>query len=133
MEEVQYKLLKALEENSHLSQRELAQKAGISLGKANYCLRALIHQGWVKVNRFTRSENRAAYVYLLTASGVEEKVRATAHFLRRKISEYEALENEIAQLRLEVRQDDQFELKRHTQSKMPFAVVEHNKDIPGVQ
>lgn len=103
MEEIHYKLLKALQTNPDLSQRELARGAGISLGKANYCLRALIEKGWVKASNFRHSTNKVAYVYLLTPRGIEEKTRATAYFLRHKIAEYEQLEKEIEQLRSEVK------------------------------
>lgn len=103
MEEFHYKLLKVLQENPDISQRELARKVGISLGKTNYCLRALIEKGWVKAARFRRSENKVAYAYLLTSYGMETKLQATADFLRRKVSEYEALEKEIEQLRNEVK------------------------------
>lgn len=103
MEELHFKLLKTLQANPDLSQRELARVMGISLGKANYCLRALIEKGWVKAANFRKSTNKAAYAYLLTPHGIEEKTRATAHFLRRKVAEYEALEKEIEQLRDEVK------------------------------
>lgn len=103
MEELHFKLLKTLQANPDLSQRELARALGISLGKANYCLRALIEKGWVKAANFRKSTNKAAYAYLLTPHGIEEKTRATAHFLRRKVAEYEALEKEIEQLRDEVK------------------------------
>ena len=104
MEEFHYKLLKVLQDNPDLSQRELAQKIGISLGKTNYCLRALIEKGWVKANNFRRSTNKVAYAYLLTPHGIEERARATVHFLRRKVAEHEALANEIELLRSEVKQ-----------------------------
>jgi EPS-associated MarR family transcriptional regulator len=103
MEEIHYKLLKALQANPDLSQRDLARGAGISLGKANYCLRALIEKGWVKAANFRHSTNKVAYAYLLTPHGIEEKTRATAYFLRRKVAEYEELEKEIEQLRSEVK------------------------------
>ncbi|MDD5240719.1 MAG: MarR family EPS-associated transcriptional regulator [Sulfuricella sp.] len=103
MEEIHYKLLKALQANPDLSQRELACAIGVSLGKVNFCLRALIEKGWVKAANFRRSTNKVAYAYLLTPSGIEEKTRATAHFLRRKIAEYEVLEKEIEQLRNEIK------------------------------
>lgn len=104
MEELHYKLLKVLQTNPDLSQRQLARGLGISLGKTNYCLRALIEKGWVKVANFRRSANKVAYAYLLTPRGIEEKTRATVHFLGRKIAEHEALVNEIKQLRDEVKQ-----------------------------
>jgi len=102
MEDLHYKLLKVLQTNPDLSQRQLAHELGISLGKTNYCLRALIEKGWVKADNFRRSTNKVAYAYLLTPHGIEERARATAHFLRRKVAEYEALEKEIEQLRSEV-------------------------------
>jgi len=82
-----------------MSQRDLARALSISLGKANYCLQALIEKGLVKANNFRRSNNKVAYAYLLTPRGIEEKAKVTAQFLMRKIAEYEALEKEIQQLR----------------------------------
>jgi len=95
-------LLRLLADNPDLSQRELAGHLGLSLGKTNYCLRALIDKGWVKVNNFRNSHNKLAYAYVLTPSGMQEKVRVTAAFLRRKQREYRRLEREIAELRQEV-------------------------------
>lgn len=104
MEEFHYKLLKVLQDNPDLSQRELAQEVGLSLGKTNYCLRALIEKGLIKANNFRNSQNKMAYAYVLTPSGIEERVQATAYFLKRKVAEYEALEKEIEQLRSEIKQ-----------------------------
>ncbi len=103
MEELHYKLLKVLQANPDCSQRELAREVGVSLGKTNYCLRALIEKGWVKATNFRRSTSKVAYAYLLTPHGIEEKTRATAHFLMRKIAEHDALKKEIEQLRGEVK------------------------------
>jgi EPS-associated MarR family transcriptional regulator len=103
MEEFHYKLLKVLQENPDLSQRELAREVGLSLGKTNYCLRALIEKGFIKASNFRNSKNKVAYAYLLTPRGIEEKVQATAYFLKRKIDEYKALEKEIETLRSEVK------------------------------
>jgi EPS-associated MarR family transcriptional regulator len=100
-DEVRYKLLKLLGPNPHLSQREVARELGISLGKVNYCLRALVNRGWVKASNFKNSRNKTAYVYLLTPSGIEAKARLTTRFLQRKVREYEALRTEIEQLRSE--------------------------------
>ena len=105
MEEFQYKLLNVLQDNPDLSQRELAGKVGISLGKTNYCLRAVIEKGWVKAVSFRRSENKVAYVYLLTPHGIKQKMQATGYFLERKMMEYEALKKEIEQLSNEVKKD----------------------------
>ncbi|MBT9591764.1 MAG: MarR family EPS-associated transcriptional regulator [Thiobacillus sp.] len=101
-DEIQYKLLKVLKENPGVTQRELATRLGVSLGKANYCLRALVEKGWVKMDNFRRNPNKMGYVYLLTPSGIEEKARITVRFLRRKIDEFEALQAEIKRLRAEV-------------------------------
>src|SRR6185437_15162798 len=100
-EEVLYKLLKLLEPNPQLSQREVAHSLGISLGKANYCLKAFIDRGWVKAANFKNSKNKSAYMYLLTPRGIEEKARVTARFLQIKLQEYEELRNEIDQIRQE--------------------------------
>lgn len=101
-DEYRYKILRLLEADPQLSQRDLAHQLGISLGKVNYCLRALIEKGWVKAANFRRSSNKVAYAYLLTPRGIEEKARVTAQFLMRKVAEYEALEKEIENLRREV-------------------------------
>jgi EPS-associated MarR family transcriptional regulator len=91
-----------LTESPDLSQRELAQRLGLSLGKTNYCLHALINKGWVKVNNFRNSHNKLAYAYVLTPNGLRAKGIATAEFLRRKQFEFAQLEREIAELRREV-------------------------------
>jgi EPS-associated MarR family transcriptional regulator len=101
-DEYRYKLLRLLSANPKISQRELAREMGISLGKTNYCLTALINKGWVKVQNFKNSDNKRAYSYLLTPGGIEEKAQVTFSFLRRKMAEYEALRDEIDDLRLEV-------------------------------
>jgi len=103
-DEYRYKILKRLESEPETSQRELAKELGISLGKMNYCLKSLIEKGWVKANNFRNNQNKKAYAYLLTPRGIEEKTRATAHFLRCKVAEHEVLANEIEQLRGEVKQ-----------------------------
>ena len=100
-DELRYKLLKELERNPEISQRELAKVMGVSLGKANYCLRALVDAGWVKVGNFARSERKLNYAYLLTPKGLSEKAEVTVRFLRRKQMQYEQLEHEIASLKKE--------------------------------
>jgi EPS-associated MarR family transcriptional regulator len=100
-EEVRYKLLKLLEPNPYLSQREVARELGISLGKVNYCLKALVDRGWIKAANFKNSNNKSAYVYLLTPRGLEEKARVTTRFLQRKLREYDELRAEIEQIRNE--------------------------------
>ena len=100
-EEVRYRLLKLLEPNPQLSQRDVAKELGISLGKVNYCLRALVDKGWIKAANFRNSKNKTAYMYLLTPRGIDEKARVTARFLQSKVREYEALRTEIEQIRSE--------------------------------
>ena len=92
-------LLKLLQDQPQPSQRDLAQAMGVSLGKANYCLKALMEKGLVKFGNFRRNPDKGQYAYLLTPAGLEEKSRITMAFLRRKVAEYEALEKEIEQLR----------------------------------
>ena len=101
-DDVHYRLLKLLEERPDASQRQLSEALGISLGKANYCVKALLDQGWVKATNFKNSKNKLAYAYLLTPSGIDAKTRITARFLKRKLDEYQALKAEIEQLSAEV-------------------------------
>lgn len=100
--EVHYRLLKLLEDKPHLSQRALARELGISLGKINYCIAAVIERGWVKAQNFRDSGNKLGYAYLLTPRGIEQKAALTAKFLRRKMVEYDVLKKEIAQLQRDV-------------------------------
>ena len=100
-EEYRYKILKLVAERPEISQRELAQQLNISLGKTNYCIRALIEKGLVKATNFKNNNNKLAYMYLLTPRGIEEKAIASAQFLKLKLKEYETLELEIANLRKE--------------------------------
>lgn len=103
-ENTHYSLLKTLEENPGLSQRDLAKRLGVSLGKINFCLNALVEKGSLKIKNFRNSENKMAYAYLLTPSGVEEKARITVHFLQYKMQEYERLRGEIEELKREAKQ-----------------------------
>lgn len=96
-----YGLLKTLEDNPGLSQRDMAKRLGISLGKVNFCLNALIEKGCLKVNNFRNSRNKLAYAYLLTPRGVEQKARMTVEFLQIKMREYERLRAEIEELQRE--------------------------------
>ncbi|RBO85749.1 MarR family EPS-associated transcriptional regulator [Marinomonas aquiplantarum] len=102
-EESRYKILKELEQDPDISQRELAKRLGISLGKTNFCLKALVEKGLIKAENFKKNTNKVGYLYLLTPKGIEEKVSLTQRFLKRKVVEYEALEKEIEQLRDEVK------------------------------
>lgn len=96
-----YGLLKTLEDNPSLSQRDLAKRLGVSLGKINFCLNALVAKGCLKVNNFRNSDNKLAYAYLLTPQGVEQKTRMTVTFLQNKMQEYERLRSEIEELQRE--------------------------------
>lgn len=94
--------MRSIERQPAASQRSLASRLGVSVGRVNYCLNALIRQGWVKADNFRRSDRKLAYAYLLTPEGMEHKARITRDFLKRKVQEYEALHAEIDELRAEV-------------------------------
>jgi EPS-associated MarR family transcriptional regulator len=106
-EELRYRLLNHLAEHPDASQRDVARELGISVGKVNYCLQALIRKGLLKVRNFRNSQNKSAYLYILTPRGFEEKIDVTYQFLRRKIAEYDDLVREIEKLKGEVRQHEQ--------------------------
>ena len=97
--EAHLKILKHIESNPHISQRQLAEELGVSVGKINYCVQALITTGLVKAGKFKRSASKMGYLYLLTPAGIEEKTRLTASFLKRKIAEHDKITQEIAQLK----------------------------------
>jgi EPS-associated MarR family transcriptional regulator len=100
--ETHLRVLRLLQANPHMTQRELADELGVSLGKVNYCLKALLVKGLIKMQNFSNSSNKLGYAYLLTPSGVTAKARLTAEYLRIKSAEFEALKREIEQLRVEV-------------------------------
>ncbi|MBE7423397.1 MAG: hypothetical protein POELPBGB_04170 [Bacteroidia bacterium] len=101
-EAAHYKVLRLIEEQPEISQRELARSLGVSLGKTHYLLKALLDKGLVKADNFRRSDNKLAYAYLLTPSGIAAKLELTRAFLRLKEDEYRAAHEEIARLRLEL-------------------------------
>ena len=103
-EETHLKVLRLLEGNPRLSQREVSEALGVSLGKTNFCLKALVDKGLIKVQSFRKSQNKLAYAYLLTPSGIAEKSAITGRFLKRKMAEYEVLTREIAALKAEANQ-----------------------------
>ena len=103
-QELEYRALKILEQQPDLTQRQLAEQLGVSLGKTHYLVKSLIDVGWVKLDNFQRSDNKWGYAYLLTPMGIVEKAAITARFLLRKQREYTQLQQEIAQLQEEVRQ-----------------------------
>ena len=104
-DEYRYKILKLLEVQPEISQRELAKELGISLGKANFCLKGLIEIGLIKATNFRNSHNKLAYMYLLTPSGIEAKSGITLRFLKSKIQEYELLQEEIRLLMHETKSE----------------------------
>ncbi len=104
-EDTYFRVMRILEENPDLTQRELAEKLGISVGGLNYCLKALMEKGLVKMKNFANSKNKFGYVYVLTPTGISEKAAITHRFLQRKMDEYEALKAEIDALRTEVGED----------------------------
>ena len=103
-EDTYFRVMRILQENPDLTQRELAEKLGVSVGGLNYCLNALMDKGWVKMQNFQNSKNKFKYVYLLTPQGIAEKVALTSRFLERKMLEYEALKAEIESLHQDVQQ-----------------------------
>jgi EPS-associated MarR family transcriptional regulator len=96
---VLFDVIRLIAESPRVSQRKMASSLGVSLGKVNYCIRALIEKGFVKAENYRNSGNKLAYVYLLTPSGIAAKAELTRYFLARKVGEYEALRLEIEQLR----------------------------------
>jgi len=101
-QEIHLKVLRHVEANPEVTQRELAIELGVSLGKANYCLKALMDKGFIKARNFRNSNNKRAYLYKLTPTGIDAKARISVAFLRRKMDEYEQLRMEIDQLQNEV-------------------------------
>lgn len=96
--ELQHKVLKQLQDNPNISQRDLAQILGISLGQTNYCLQALVEKGFVKARNFKNNRNKLSYAYLLTPQGIQEKARLTFRFYEKKKKEYEELKAEIEKM-----------------------------------
>ena len=101
-EDTYFRVMRILQENPDLTQRELAEKLGVSVGGLNYCLNALMDKGFVKMGNFEKSKNKFKYIYLLTPQGIAERVMLTSHFLQRKMEEHDALKAEIERLRAEV-------------------------------
>ena len=101
-EDTHFRIMRILHKNPDLTQRELAEKLGMSVGGLNYCLNALIDKGLVKMQNFSNSKNKFKYVYLLTPMGIAEKVALTTRFLSRKMEEYEAIKLEIEAVKSEL-------------------------------
>ena len=100
--ELEYRVLKLVEKQPTITQRQLSKGLDVSLGKTNYVIKALVKVGWIKLDNFQRSDNKLGYAYLLTPKGMVEKAKITRRFLLRKQQEYENLKREIAQLQVEV-------------------------------
>lgn len=101
-EDLHFRVLKLLQDDPHMSQRELAERLGVSNGKLHYCMKALIEKGLVKLGNFAQSKHHLGYAYLLTPAGIKQKAAMTSDFLKRKMAEYEALQAEIAALQAEL-------------------------------
>lgn len=99
-DEIQLKVLRMLHEQPDLSQRNLARVLGVSLGGINYCFKALVGKGWIKLENFSDSKHKLSYVYLLTPTGLANKYVLTMSFIKQKTAEYKKLENEIEALKL---------------------------------
>lgn len=108
--EIRYHLLKILNQESTLTQRDMAKRMGISLGKVNYCLTELAKKGLIKIDRFGSAKNGRAYSYFLTLKGIKEKARLTLSFLKRKISAYEEIKRQIKELSREIEQENLLDL-----------------------
>lgn len=113
-EDTYFRVLRMLQDNPDMTQREIAEKLGISTSGLNYCLKALIDKGLVKVHNFSQSKNKFGYIYVLTPQGIAEKAMLTGRFLRRKLEEYEALRVEIDALSAEAGTNDFKEFKGGT-------------------
>jgi len=101
-EEIRYKLLKILDQNPSISQRELSRELGVSVGKVNYCMQALKERGLVKARNFKNNPNKKGYLYVLTPKGIEEKAYVAKNFLKHKLTEFNQIQQEIESLKKEV-------------------------------
>jgi len=105
-QEIRYRIFKILDNNPGHTQRQMAREMGVSLGKFNYCLAELVKKGFVKINRFKSSRNKAAYMYILTPNGIEEKTKITTRFLRSKIQEFEQIKKQIREITDEIEENN---------------------------
>jgi EPS-associated MarR family transcriptional regulator len=112
-EDTYFRVLRMLEVNPDLTQREIAERLGVSTSGMNYCLNALIDKGWVKVQNYSQSKNKFGYIYVLTPQGIVEKVTLTSRFLKRKQAEYEAIRVEIDGLTSELSPSDKVKSQIH--------------------
>ena len=105
LDEIHLQVLRTIEAQPELTQRQLAQELGVSLGKAHYCIKALIDKGLVKMGNFSHNQKKLEYAYLLTPAGIKSKAMLTAHFLERKAAEYAMLKSELERHEKKVKQD----------------------------
>ncbi len=112
-DEYRYRILKLLESNPSASQRDIARELGVSLGRVNFCLQALVEKGLIKANNFRNSTTKQTYLYLLTPKGMQAKAKVTVRFLQHKLDEYETLKREVAQLQREAGKLDSQIQARH--------------------
>jgi|TARA_R100000935_G_scaffold57753_1_gene92473 EPS-associated MarR family transcriptional regulator len=101
-EDLRFRVLRLLQENPEMSQRDIAAAVGISVGGVHYCLNALVEKGMVKLGNFSAANDKRRYAYILTPKGLTEKAALTSRFLKRKMEEYEALKKEIDRLQSEM-------------------------------
>lgn len=118
-EDIHFRVMQILEENPEISQRELAERLNVSLGSVNFCVKALVDKSLIKVRNFRNSDKKLRYAYFLTPQGLAEKTALAGRFLQRKMAEFEALKEEIAQLEKsisdsETESDDQFSAYKKT-------------------
>ena len=94
-DEEYFNIIRKISKDSNISQREISTELGISLGKVNYCLRALKEKGFIKIKNFRKSKNKMKYFYVLTPKGISEKTKITIRFMKQKMREYDELKKEI--------------------------------------
>ena len=121
-QEIHYKLLTLLASEENLSQREMAGRMGISLGKTNYVLTELANKGIIKIKRFKSAPNKIPYSYMLTPQGLEEKAKITLNFLKRKLSEYEEIKRQIKEIVKEVERDKNIDFPVADTLEMPAEI-----------
>ncbi|MDX1959922.1 MAG: MarR family EPS-associated transcriptional regulator [Leptospiraceae bacterium] len=119
--DIRHKVLSALSQSPNYSQRELSEKLGVSLGKVNYCIQALVNKGILKVNNFKNNKNKKVYAYILTPRGVEEKLKLTIEFLKVKVKEYETIKQEIEELKTELGNPELIDLEINTKEQKSIA------------
>ena len=123
-DEYRYRILKILESNPGASQRDIARDLGVSLGRVNFCLQALVEKGLIKANNFRNSTTKQTYLYLLTPKGIDEKAKVTVRFLKSKLAEYETIKAEVEELRRDATKERVVDANRK-----PAATSSGNKGV----